>query len=284
MVNQRGPTGTLQYNQIGTFPDGTPRYESVTQLSPEQQQLFNLYQQSQKNLGNISVQQSGKIGSLLNEPIDLNNEDVEARLYDLGSKRLDPRFAREEDQLRTALINRGYREGTPGFDAEIEKMRMSKNDAYNQLALTGRGQAIQEKLTERNQPINEITALMSGSQVSTPNFTPYPQTPVSGVDIAGLMNQEYQAKLASQNGMMGGLFGLGGTAASALMMSDRRLKRDVMRVGTADNGLPLYVFRFSGRDDLQLGLMADDVERMRPDAVFQVEGGFKAVDYARALA
>ena len=38
-TNQKTPWGTSSYKQIGTWPDGTPRFEQSMQFSPEQQGL-----------------------------------------------------------------------------------------------------------------------------------------------------------------------------------------------------------------------------------------------------
>jgi hypothetical protein len=202
---------------------------------------------------------------------------------ELGSKRLDPLFARQQSELETGLLNRGIRPGSAAYGTEMARFAEGRNDAYNQLLLQGRGLANQELLTERNQPLNEINALMSGSQVSMPNFINTPQTNVNGVDYAGLVSDKYKADMGAYQAGMGGLFGLGGTAASALMMSDRRLKRDVRRIGTADNGAGIYLFRYLPPNSAtQIGVMADEIEHIRPDAVHNV-GGFKAVDLERAL-
>ena len=209
MTNQKTPYGSLTYNQIGTWADGTPRYEATQALSPEQQELFNLSNQTQQNLGNIGVEQSGKIRDILNTPFEYNNQDAENWAYDLGSQRLDPRFAREEESLQTQLLNRGIRPGSEAYNREVERLSQSKNDAYNQLMLTGRSQGFNEALTERNQPINEITALLSGSQVQQPNFANTPNTGVAPTDYIGAVNNNYNAQAANHNAKMSGLFGLG---------------------------------------------------------------------------
>ena len=75
--------------------------------------------------------------------------------------------------------------------------------------------------------------------------------------------------------------GLGGALGSAWIMSDRRLKAGVRRVAETVYGLPLYLFRYVsdlGAD--RLGVMADEVVRVRPDCVVDV-GGRAAVDYGR---
>lgn len=284
--NQITPQGSLTYEQIGTWPDGTPRFQATQTLNPQEQEIYNLGAQTRTNMGNIGVEQSDKIRNLLNEPVDLSNDAVEGRLMELGRKRLDPMFAERGEQLRSDLINRGFREGTPAFEAEMRRFGEQQNDAYNQLVLSGRGQSVQEILASRNQPINEITALLSGSQVSSPNFMNTPQTQVSGVDYAGMVNDNYQAELGAHNSMIGALAGLGGAAMGAgakmYMASDRRLKEGARRIGTADNGLPIYAFRYKGGERTFLGFMADEVEKVRPDAVGEV-GGYKVVDYDAAV-
>ena len=290
MTNQITPTGTLTYNQTGTsrFKDSqgnwveTPTYTATTKLTPEQQAIFDKTQGAQTNLAGLAQQQSGFLKDYLAKPFEYDNEDAEAWAYDLGSKRLDPRFAQEQEQLRSQLIASGIRPGTPAFDQQMQQFGQTKNDAYNQLALTGRQQAYTEALTERNQPLNEINSLLSGSQVAMPQFQQTPQTSVGGVDYTGLVNSNYQAQVAGANAGMGGLFGLLGTGLTAgIKYSDRRLKHDIRRVGTLDNGLAVYAYKMNGSNVTELGVMADEVEKVIPSAVVE-NGGFKMVDYSRA--
>jgi hypothetical protein len=77
--------------------------------------------------------------------------------------------------------------------------------------------------------------------------------------------------------MMSGLFGLG----SAFLMSDRRVKEDIKRIGTTDGGMPVYTFRYKGELATQMGVMAQDVEKIRPDAVIDHPSGVKMVDYSK---
>lgn len=82
-----------------------------------------------------------------------------------------------------------------------------------------------------------------------------------------------------------------GTAASGLGIlsmlgiltpSDRRIKTDIRRVGTLDNGLPVYAFRYFGTGPVHIGVMAQEVEAFRPEAVWTING-VKMVDYGRAV-
>jgi hypothetical protein len=146
----------------------------------------------------------------------------------------------------------------------------------------GRQQSISEIMALRNQPINEITALMSGGPVSMPQFHNTPQTGVANTDVAGLINSNYQQQVGQHNAMTGGLSNLG----SAFILSDRRAKTDIKKVGRLDNGLPIYRYKyrpeFGGGGLHHLGVMAQDVEKQNPSAVGDAGGGFMAVDYELA--
>lgn len=302
MVDQHTPTGSLDYTQNGTSswtgPDGktysVPKFTSTTTLSPAEQQLLDLTNKTKANVGQIGVDQSAKIGGLLGTNLDLNTA-TEGKIDELGAKRLTPQFDRSEDALRTRLANQGIQPGSAPWNAEMDQFGRTKNDAFDQLYLTGRGQGAQEALTERNQPINEIAALESGSQVSNPTFSSTPTTSVAGVDYGGMVNnnfnaqtQQYNTNMQQQNAQMGGMFGLAGTLGSAglsflkpaaplMLMSDRRLKSNVVRLGTTRHGLPWYEYDIFG--ERRQGVMADEVRQIMPQAVAVHPSGFEMVDY-----
>lgn len=206
---------------------------------------------------------------------------------ELGRKRLDPMVAQRDEDLRTRLANQGIKAGSAAYSQEQDTFNQGTNDAYNQLLLTGRQQAVQEALTERNQPINEITALMGGSQVGTPQFaagTNQPSLPT--VDYAGMVDQNYQNQLGAYNtqmqqrqGILGGLFGLGG---KLIGLSDKRAKKDIQPVGKL-KGHKLYEYRYkneAGDAPKHTGVMAQEAEKKRPDAVMEING-LKHVNYGK---
>jgi hypothetical protein len=298
MVDQYGPDGSLTYNQTGTnrYKNSsgkwveTPSYSATTRLSEAQQAIRNQTDKASLNLGTIANEQTGKVRDLLNIPFAYGNEDAEEWASDLGAKRLDPRFQQEQNALRTQLIASGLRPGSAAFDQQMSQLGQTKNDAYNQLALNGRQQAFTEALTERNQPLNEISALMSGSQVSMPQFQQTPQTSVAGVDYAGMVNSDYQAQSQAAAGKMGGLFGLAAAPFSMFnlpTLSDRRAKKDIRVIGKLANGLPWYEFRYltdESKAPIRQGVMADDVRKVMPAAVvFDEASGFDRVHYDLVL-
>jgi hypothetical protein len=66
--------------------------------------------------------------------------------------------------------------------------------------------------------------------------------------------------------------------------SDPRVKQNILRIGTHSLGIGLYLFEYK-RDFLDdrrrhFGVMADEVERVMPEAVSRDENGIRQVDHA----
>jgi hypothetical protein len=160
-------------------------------------------------------------------------------------------------------------------------------DAMNAL----RGQQLQERQTLRNAPINEITALMSGSQVTVPQFQAYNSPSVAAANIGQYIQDNYNTQSQQSQAAMSGMFGMGSSFMEALPSllpmlgfgSDRRMKRDIVPLDAKLAGLPLYSFTY--RDGLgqpegpQVGVMSDEVREVYPEAVTTGIDGYDRVDY-----
>ena len=168
-----------------------------------------------------------------------------------------------------------------------------------QFGNTAAQQALQQQLSLYNQPLNQISALMSGSQVQMPQFQGYTGANVAAAPImAGAQAQDqaamqrYNAQQAGANSLTSGLFGLGGAALGgagaaaaggatgglAALFSDRRLKSNIERVGTHPLGIGIYEYDIFDRRER--GVMAQEVEQVMPSAVIEHPSGFKMVNYA----
>ncbi|HEY7296510.1 MAG TPA: tail fiber domain-containing protein [Xanthobacteraceae bacterium] len=63
--------------------------------------------------------------------------------------------------------------------------------------------------------------------------------------------------------------------------SDIRLKHDVALLGRLDNGLGLYRFSYNGSNNIYVGVMAQEVETIMPEAVVRGKDGYLRVYYDR---
>lgn len=244
MVNQYTPYGNLTYTPRGNSAAGTPQYESRIELSPQQQQLLNMSQQGDLGTAQLGLDQMGRIASSVSSPFsyagipsygEADQKAASSRAEEALMSRMNPQFQRDEEALRTRLINQGIGQGTQAYSREMDQFNQSKNDARMQSILQGqnygnaelasalqrRNQGIQEYTTQRNAPLNEYTALTSGTQIQNPQFQSSQSGNAAPVDYAGMVNNQYNAQLgaanassASKNAATGQFLGSAATAAA----------------------------------------------------------------------
>jgi hypothetical protein len=61
-----------------------------------------------------------------------------------------------------------------------------------------------------------------------------------------------------------------------------KVKENISEVGKLHNGLPVYIYNYIGDNTPQIGVMAQDVEKVNKDAVVTVDG-IKHVFYRKAV-
>lgn len=147
---------------------------------------------------------------------------------------------------------------------------------------------LNEAYAQRSQPINEITSLLSGSQIQNPTFQNVSMPQLPTVDIAGLINKEYDQKVAAAQAKSAGTGALLGGLSSLFtgILSDERAKKDIKKVGSL-KGHPLYEYQYKGKFDdgkRHIGVMAQEAEKKRPDAVRKGPDGLRRVDYGALFA
>ena len=141
----------------------------------------------------------------------------------------------------------------------------SMNQA-NMGAMSGWGQVGQLGVQKYNADVNAYSAQQQANAASSAGF---------GSALGGLI------------GIGAKMSGIGGFAPG----SDIRLKTNIERVGTLENGLPVYEWEYKPEfKDHEMcgygkfrGVMAQDVEKLIPDAVFIMDNGYKAVDYSKVI-
>jgi hypothetical protein len=110
----------------------------------------------------------------------------------------------------------GQNQALANFNNVAQNQQFNQNAAQAQFNNQAAQQILQQTLALRNQPLNEISALMSGGQVSLPQFQGYNPAQVQSTPIgqyvyntSGIEQQQYQQQQQNQNAMLAGLFGLG---------------------------------------------------------------------------
>lgn len=148
---------------------------------------------------------------------------------------------------------------------------------------------LQERITVRSQTVNEVTSLMHGGQISVPQFQPYKgaqlaETPVGEYvyRTAAYKLDAWKTKVAAQQSMFGGILGFAGNMMGGVMaMSDRRVKADISYLGTDARGIRWHLWRYLWDAPMvrRVGVIAQELREIMPEAVVELPGGVLAVDY-----
>ena len=204
-------------------------WEQRLTLNPEAQAALDEQLELNKKYGEVANIGFDRARSIFENP-ELDVGALPERGINVGQtaqdailSRLNPQLQREDEALRTRLVNQGITLGSDAYGREMGLQGQRSNDLRMQAALQGinldqanRSAALQEQAYLQDRPLNLINALRTGNQVQAPQFQQFAQqgyTP--GPDMLGAANMQYQAnvdrtnaKNAQTGGMLGGLFGL----------------------------------------------------------------------------
>ena len=171
----------------------------------------------------------------------------------------------------------------------------SQGQGYNQQMSSAnyqnnlRQMQIEQEMLRRNQSLNELNGLLTGAQVSGPNFNSYNQAGnAGGVDYSGAASNQYNASMDAaniNNAAVSNAFS--GATSMASMFSDERLKENIVKVGE-HKGLNIYTWVWNElmpevfkRGKIGFGVIAQEVEKLLPSAVTNDHpSGFKQVKYS----
>lgn len=238
-------------------PNVTQTLTPVAQQTLEKQQqvqlgLAGVGQQGVQNVSNVlgtpfnfngpSVQTSLNTSGIARMPVNAGQTGQDAIMA-----RLQPLQDRQLAQQQTALRNQGLAPGSEAYTNAMTDFLNAQNDLKTQAALQGlnldmsanaqgynqalqsgqfgntaQQQALSQALTQRQLPLNEVAALMSGSQIQNPSFPAYNGANVQAAPVMQAMQNQaqgnmnlYNAQQGAANAFNSGLMGLGATAAGA---------------------------------------------------------------------
>jgi hypothetical protein len=305
-VNQITPYGRLEYAVTGQDPYGNPTWTATQSLAPAQQQLLDYQNRTSLGLGELTDKGLSYVSNMLDNPFDTSalpstGFNPSQSYQDAYMQRLQPQIQQGREALDVKLANAGIPVGSEAY----RRAQLAQSQRENDLLATattqgfGVGQqarqtALQEQAFLRNEPLNTLNAVRTGSQVTGPQFVnSSQQATTAGPDLLSAAGMQYNAqmgdfnsKVAQQAAFNEGLYGLGG---AGIAKSDIRTKENIEHIGWLPNGLPVYTYEY--KDEFKdhplaghgthTGVMAHEVEAMYPNAVITLDNGYKAVDYGQ---
>ena len=310
LVNQGVGQGTEAYEwDMDTFQRGVndQRIAALLAGSQEQQNLFN----NAMGLRQQGVQEAFAQGNLKNSVADAMfnqrfkqaafNQDANAYNNNLASQQFKDQQTTAEFNNSNAAKSFADNLASVGVNNQAQQQEYAQNQqdllnynqaqeaqfnqglASGQFANQAHAQALQEADYAKNAPLNMLNALRQGNQVQTPQFinaatgTQIQPAPIYNATADGYNAQmaKYNADLQARGGFLSGLASLG---SAAILASDRRLKANISLIGRRPDGLNLYSYDYVWGQPA-VGVMADEVAVLRPEALGPVVGGYATVNY-----
>jgi hypothetical protein len=247
-----------------------------------QQQAYN---QAQGNAQFQNAAQAQQYGQNLSN-MQAQNAAVSQRFGMDTSNQADSNSAQQQTfNAGLANANLNNEQLSQLYNQQLQSAQLSNQASNQQLA---QNQAIQQN------PLNILQALRTGAQLNTANL---PQVGTSqpaqlanwqGADMLGAATAQgqydmnaYNAQMASNSALTSSLIGAGGALGGAGIKaaSDRRLKKNIKRIGTHVLGIGLYTWDYLWGQPFS-GVMADEVEQVMPEAIVMHPSGFKMVNYS----
>jgi hypothetical protein len=211
-ANQYTPYGSLTWAQDKTNPDS---WTQSINLNDTGQKLLDASNQTSLGLAGLQGNAMGRVADMQGTPFDYGSvKDTQDAAYKGYTSRLDPMWSQASQSNDAKLANQGIVQGSEAYNNAMRTFNQGKNDAYQQ-AMTGAintaPQTLQMAQALRSQPLNELNALRTGSQVQNPQFSGYAnQGQTAGPDYMGAANAQYGAAndaVNAQNANTGNFFG-----------------------------------------------------------------------------
>jgi len=269
-------------------------------LSPEQQAM--------------QQQLFGGAGQLFGQA-QMPTADREAEVY----RRIRAAQAPEEERQRLALEERlaqqgrlGVRTSMFGGTPEALAMEQAQSEARDRAILVAMQQA-QEEQAQQAQLGGQFLKQSYAPQAALLSALSPAINIASMADVARRQQGEYALETALANlsgqvgqqsalgslygsmfsgagGLLGGLTSAGGDIIETLIKySDIRLKDNITKVGSLENGISLYTWEWNEEgkrlagDDPTYGVLAQEVQEVIPEAVTRGNEGYLMVNYAELI-
>lgn len=223
---------------------------------------------------------------------DEARQRMEKAVYGSYIDKLTPQFSNQISDLDTRLQNQGLSVGSEAYQRAMTDLQNTQNEAINQAAYNSvsAGQsAFSNSLSNsiaaanfsnnaRMLPVSEILSLISTSPSSADIARQQYDLMSNAFSNQAQLQRQYDSDQASR------LMNTAKTAASiASMMSDVRFKENLQKVGKLNNGLDVYLFNYKNDKTPRIGLIAQEVRKVKPEAVIEDKSGFLYVNYALAV-
>jgi hypothetical protein len=295
LENYLGKVGDLSSSLGGATPGQTSAYTELTDLysggSPFTGQISELASDTLEGVPSQSgtVQEAyGRVNEALNPYVSGEYLNMESNPYIQGllstvgdqiSERVNSQFAgagRDLSGMNQKALARGISEGQlPILFNQFNQQQANQLGAANALAGISQNTAQvsqgldQAALSGRAGGVPIAEASLASEAWGPENLFNLEQIfkDLPAQDLATIGSLLFPAAQLGQQQQSTGKESGTSVGFGANLLSDERFKEDLEEIGQLADGTPIYRFRYKGEDTTRIGVSAQDMEQITPEAV-----------------
>ena len=275
-TQQWSPQAAQQYMSPYAQAALAPQLEAAQMQLGQQQMATNA---NSTEAGAFGDARNGVANSLNNFYGDQNMANIEATGMNTAYNTGLSAFQTGNQQLQQA----GAQYGTLGeaqqslgeAGATAQQTAGGTQQELNQQQLTESYQNFMNQVNWPNTMLGVTESALSNNPYNMAGYTSLAPTNAAATN-AGLFT--------GLAGLLGGSTGSSGSTPSVFgSQSDERLKRNIVYIGKTTSGIPVYDYNFVWDEDniRHRGVMAQEVVKFIPEAVYVDNTGFLCVDYSK---
>jgi hypothetical protein len=239
----------------------------------------------------MDMQRTSLHTDLINSGLPVGSEAYNNSMAQLGLQQND-----QMQGLAQSSIAEGQRmrQGLAGEAQSMRQSQLAEASMMREMQNQARAQGLADTLLERRLPMEELATLTGSPSIGSAGMgTATTGLNVPGVSIApppimqaaGMAgsdaNNRYASEMQGYGARMNMLGNIAGAGASAYGASDKTLKENIVKVGQSPSGFNIYEWNYLWSPERFRGVIAQEVQKIKPKAVLSNIFGHLMVDYSK---
>ena len=233
----------------------------------------------------MDMQRTSLHTDLINSGLPVGSEAYNNSMAQLGLQQND-----QMQGLAQSSIAEGQRmrQGLAGEAQSMRQSQLAEASMMREMQNQARAQGLADTLLERRLPMEELATLTGSPSIGSAGMG----TATTGLNVPGVSVAPPPIFAASQaqgandaNRYATDMQGYGATMNAvgniATMFSDKTLKENIVKVGQSPSGFNVYEWNYLWSPERFRGVIAQEVQKIKPKAVLSNIFGHLMVDYSK---
>ena len=228
---------------------------------------------------------------LINSGLPVGSEAYNNSMAQLGLQQND-----QLQGLAQSSIGEGQRmrQGLAGEAQSMRQSQLAESSMIREMQNQARQQALTDALLQRRLPMEELATLTGSPSIGSagigtattglnvPGTSIAPPPIMAATQAQGAYDaNRYASEMQGYGSKMNSFGNIASAAMPFIMNSDKTLKENIVKVGKSPSGFNIYEWNYLWSPERFRGVIAQEVQKIKPKAVLSNIFGYLMVDYSK---